>query len=601
MFSIAINNAIGYERVNNAIAAVTQAASGVPGEWAVRDLLVNSEIELTDGDQVCLTCARVGKISMRLGNLKVSGLDSLYHMAILQPVGAYTLHNELRMASAEDLHDESWMQDVEEASWSTPEILKASIDVELAIHGTTLHVNDNFTLGLHVTQLHLILDLLLKIDEARIWGIQLQQLTDLKNYLQAIAAVRPTQLALEFGRFDLMLACHSCTSPGLWQLESNLRKHSDLQQLTSALNQFLAKIGEHFTTDPRVEARYREELLQYSEAATSAALNRTNVCEDLHPSCKIWAATLGCTANPVYMNRHCRLSCGLCAVDELPSTPGPPPVVWGIGSMLIVFCSLACLSALCAPCCLKKTISVKYRSRKILCNAGLASLEDQDALSENENGQLRERLVLQSETGATRARRFSSGMNAVRLVTPVKAPSLFRNPVVPVLVRAGVPLALLVNTALFVSGHLTIGAEVDILASFAGEHVRIDRFVEFSLGHSLKDMYNAGAIALFWLVGAFSGAWPYTKLLALLCSWMSPTNVISAETRGSLLLLLDRLGTWSLIDLYVLVMCMLAFHQDITSPTTLAVLPHNFYDFSIVVTPVWCVRTSRYCSSSSCD
>ena len=61
-------------------------------------------------------------------------------------------------------------------------------------------------------------------------------------------------------------------------------------------------------------------------------------------------------------------------------------------------------------------------------------------------------------------------------------------------------------------------------------------------GHSLKDMYNAGAIALFWLVGTFSGAWPYTKLLALLYCWLAPPAGLSAETRGGLLLLLDRLG-----------------------------------------------------------
>lgn len=77
------------------------------------------------------------------------------------------------------------------------------------------------------------------------------------------------------------------------------------------------------------------------------------------------------------------------------------------------------------------------------------------------------------------------------------------------------------------------------------------------------------------------------QLLSMLYCWMMPASAISADTRGSLLLLLDRLGTWSLIDLYVLVMCMLAFHQDIASPTTLSFLPPGFYDISIIVTPVW--------------
>jgi hypothetical protein len=117
--------------------------------------------------------------------------------------------------------------------------------------------------------------------------------------------------------------------------------------------------------------------------------------------------------------------------------------------------------------------------------------------------------------------------------------------------------------------------------------VRLDQFVQFSLGHSLKDMYNAGAIALTWMVGGFSGAWPYTKLLTMMYCWFTPSSGISVQRRGSLLGLLDRLGTWSLIDLYVLVMCMLAFNQKIASPTTLSFVPVNFYHFEGVVTPVW--------------
>ena len=49
----ALNNAVGFERINNAIGAATQAVSGVPGEWAEPGLLVDSTTVLTDGKQVC--------------------------------------------------------------------------------------------------------------------------------------------------------------------------------------------------------------------------------------------------------------------------------------------------------------------------------------------------------------------------------------------------------------------------------------------------------------------------------------------------------------------------------------------------------------------
>ena len=157
----------------------------------------------------------------------------------------------------------------------------------------------------------------------------------------------------------------------------------------------------------------------------------------------------------------------------------------------------------------------------------------------------------------------------------------------PLWQRVAVPLALLANMMIFVFGHLNIGASVDIDAHLAGDHLGLDRFVEFSLGHSLVDMWNGKAYSLFFMVGAFSGVWPYTKLLVMLYCWCAtPGKFFSKRRRDKVLAACEYAGTWSLIDLYVLSIFILAFRLHIMSPSDTLYIPQGFYLFDVLVTPV---------------
>ena len=153
-------------------------------------------------------------------------------------------------------------------------------------------------------------------------------------------------------------------------------------------------------------------------------------------------------------------------------------------------------------------------------------------------------------------------------------------------VRVAVPFILLVNIGLFVSGHLTIGAHVDVGVSIGGQSVELDSIFQFSLGNSLLDMWNAGAYALAVFIGLFSGVWPYTKLLMMLSTWMFPTCCMTPKKRGQLLMTLDTLGKWSLIDVYVLAMSMLGFRFLIDSPLR-TYMPQPLYVITLQCTPVW--------------
>ncbi|CAJ1942472.1 unnamed protein product [Cylindrotheca closterium] len=164
--------------------------------------------------------------------------------------------------------------------------------------------------------------------------------------------------------------------------------------------------------------------------------------------------------------------------------------------------------------------------------------------------------------------------------------SMFSSPVVPMLVRFGMPFIIIGNIFLFLSGHLSLGATVNIEAELAGEKISIDKFFEFSMARSTMDIWNAGGEELAIIILIFSGIWPYTKQLMTLAVWFLPTARLSVSRRESILIWLDRLGKWSMIDVFVLVVSIAAFRVSVISPS-LRFLPEDFYSIDMLVVPLW--------------
>ena len=113
---------------------------------------------------------------------------------------------------------------------------------------------------------------------------------------------------------------------------------------------------------------------------------------------------------------------------------------------------------------------------------------------------------------------------------------------VPIVLRLGVPLIILGNIGLFLSGHLSLGGQVDIHGAVAGQDWVIEGFYDFSVLSSTLEMWEAGAHALAILIAIFSIIWPYTKQLITLTLWICPTSLIGSKNRGSILHWLDVLG-----------------------------------------------------------
>lgn len=164
--------------------------------------------------------------------------------------------------------------------------------------------------------------------------------------------------------------------------------------------------------------------------------------------------------------------------------------------------------------------------------------------------------------------------------------SLVTSKEVPCFVRILIPIVILGNIALFLSGHLSLGGTVNISGNVGEEEFTVEGFFEFSMAKSGLEMWQAGAKALAVMIALFSGVWPYTKLLVTLFIWVAPTKWISSKRRGKVLHWMDVLGKWSMVDVFVLLMTLASFRISIKSPE-LSFLPDNLYSVQMLVVPLW--------------
>ena len=164
--------------------------------------------------------------------------------------------------------------------------------------------------------------------------------------------------------------------------------------------------------------------------------------------------------------------------------------------------------------------------------------------------------------------------------------SMFCAHEIPLYVRYFIPVVILVNIGFFLSGHLSLGATVNIKAQLAGETITVEKFFEFSMAQSTLDIWRAGGKELAILILIFSGVWPYTKQVLTLVLWFAPPSVVSVSKRGSIFLWLDALAKWSMVDIFVLIVSVAAFRVSIQSPDV-DFLPDGFYSVDLLVVPLW--------------
>lgn len=164
--------------------------------------------------------------------------------------------------------------------------------------------------------------------------------------------------------------------------------------------------------------------------------------------------------------------------------------------------------------------------------------------------------------------------------------SMFTSSDVPAFVRYMIPVTVLGNIALFVSGHLSIGGAVSVFVQFAEEEIVLENVFTFSIAQSTIELWNSGGKQLAILIIIFSVIWPYTKQILTLIAWFLTPNQLSVGRRGSLFLWLDALAKWSSADIFVLVVSLVAFNIKILSPDV-SFLPDQFYSVELMLIPLW--------------
>lgn len=195
---------------------------------------------------------------------------------------------------------------------------------------------------------------------------------------------------------------------------------------------------------------------------------------------------------------------------------------------------------------------------------------------------------------------------------PVDESTAFRR-----FVRAyGVPLLCLGNIALFLYSNISTGATVEpqiyikfpkwigLILKDAGLPLNKDFAIEFrddvfnfTLISSLRHFWKGQAYGLAFLIGVFSGVWPYAKVFAMLMMWFIPA---SERLRSRGLHWIDMLGKWSLIDSFFLCLMCVGFGFD-TSVSILGIaiavkieVRPGWGVYSFVLATIWSLLLSHY-------
>eukprot|EP00934_Nitzschia_sp_Nitz4_P006383 Nitzschia sp. Nitz4//scaffold103_size77763//45581//52259//NITZ4_005447-RA/size77763-processed-gene-0.92-mRNA-1//-1//CDS//3329532334//6373//frame0 len=163
--------------------------------------------------------------------------------------------------------------------------------------------------------------------------------------------------------------------------------------------------------------------------------------------------------------------------------------------------------------------------------------------------------------------------------------SLFTSDVVPRRVRYGVPVALVLNTGLYLCGHFGTLSTVNIDALVAGQEFTIFEFLVFRFISSTRNTFQSGGAEMAVLLWLFTGLWPYIKLLLSVYVWVVPPSRLSVKRRGQVLLWIDALAKLSVIDICTMLMAFAVFLVFIGGPDKSFHADDSLYSFKAVVVP----------------
>jgi hypothetical protein len=462
---------------------------------------------------------------LEISDARVNNLDSVSSLQLLAPSNsdAHRLDNDAVIGAS-----------------SKP--LEAECKIYLKVTGEKIQIDDEFIIKITLDSAQIMAALVALVDTKALMNFPMRDITNPYCWLATIPAPPLDEFGLRLKnvttisaslvdltasvkKAGIALGCVSCSSPGIDELGNVLRTDEGVRQSTNLVNHALSKLV-HMMEGLFMQVRVDRLLSEASMRCPHLSTYDRSFTRMQYQSIKA----------PSYS-------------DDSGSFVAAVAIVLGCSIFLV---SLAVfISKFIARC--------KHRK-------WLQSLSSDDL----------QYLHMQQ----VRENNLQKGLNR-------NTQAMFMSKDVPILARIMIPIVVLGNIALFISGHLSLGAAVNIEVTLAGQKISINNFFEFSLAHSTVQMWEGGAHVLAIIIAILSGLWPYVKQLLVLCMWFLPPRLVSVQSRGKMFYWLDVLGKWSVIDIFVLVITMVAFRLSIDSPASLSPILSSLYSVDLMIIPQW--------------
>jgi len=464
-------------------------------------------------------------IELGVSDVRISNLDSLgAPIKVLQPVyGESSVVNNTATIGA------------------GPDPLKAEFRLLIKGKGDEIEVHNDLVLGLSLQNIDMMLELLAQIQEAPFLNFPLQDLLNMNCWLATVvkpiidsygireedeeSGIMLRQLALAVAEARLDIECIECSSPLIVEMAAQVGSQEGIQDTTEVANMIFDYIS-NLLGGQFIQSELDKIILE---------------------------AEMKCPHSVAYQQDFQGIQYQeMVAPDKEGDVAGFLIAIVSVIAFLSVFAGVAIV--------ITKHVSRRRHNRWMttLNRTQKFELEKMQSDEDKRQKDLNKRIL-----------------------------SLFWSKEVPLFIRLIMPIVILGNIGLFLSGHLSLGGTVNISGSFAGQAFNVDGFFEFSMAKSTIEMWNAGAKSLAILIVLFSGVWPYSKLLVTLFLWFAPTRWVSSKRRGSILCWLDVLGKWSMVDVFVLLMTLASFKLSVESPDNLSFLPDSLYSINMMVIPLW--------------
>jgi len=506
----------GLSKMNGIISSMTASQSNVQGDLRFPGELFGKKMN------VALNGLNAA-IELSMKDLMVSNLDTLgAPITLLQPMkGESSVLNNT-------------------ASIGVSDALRTSFTLKINGEGDEVKVNNELEMGISLSSVDMMLELLAEIQEEPFLQFPLKDITNTNCWLAAVARPVLDNYGVRVGEADsgivlrkvsvavaeagLEMKCIECTSPLLLDMQKVLSSQKGIEDTTLVANNIFDYLSNIIGGD------WVQNIIDKA----------------------VYEAGMKCPHSPTYDKNFVGLQFDQLVAPETSeySISFLIAIVAVVGTLIVVIFLLVVST---------KWVSKRRHQRwlKMLSRPQLLVLE---------------KIQLEDEA---REKDLENRIQAM----------MFSNEI-PFIVRLSIPFVILGNIALFLSGHLSLGGTVNISGGFAGQSFNVDGFFEFSMVKSTIEMWNAGARALAILIVIFSGVWPYTKQIITLILWFLPTTKVSSKRRGKILRLLDVLGKWSMIDVFVLLMTLASFRVSVENPE-LSFLPEGLYSLQLLVIPLW--------------